>query len=150
MCAIVGDAGALDAGAVRTAFFLRRERNMQEDVAFGFRQLVDIAAKALSPGINDPTTAVQVLDELHDLLRRLAVRPLPDGAHRDAEGTLRLLLPADSFADYLALALDEIEQYGADTLQVQQKIRALLRDLGSAARPEHRPALEAREVARRA
>jgi uncharacterized membrane protein len=144
LCAVVGDPQGLDVAAVRRAFALGRERTMQEDLAFGFRQLVDIGEKALSPGINDPTTAVQVLDTLHDLLRRLAVRPLPDGVHRDADGALRVLLPSESFADFLALALDEMEQYGADSLQVQQKISRLLEDLLSAARPEHRPVLEAR------
>jgi uncharacterized membrane protein len=104
----------VDVAAVAAAFSLGRERTMQEDVAFGFRQLVDIAEKALSPGINDPTTAVQALDEIHGLLRRLVVRPLPDGVHEDADGHVRLLLPAPSFGDFLALALDEIEQYGAD------------------------------------
>ena len=59
---------------------LARERTMHQDVAFGVRQLVDLAAKALSPGINDPTTAVQAIDQLHDLLRRLARRPMPSGA----------------------------------------------------------------------
>jgi uncharacterized membrane protein len=144
LCEVVGDPDGLDLVAVSAAFVLGKERTMQQDVAFGFRQLVDIAEKALSPGINDPTTAVQALDELHDLLRQLAVRTLPDGGHRDEAGRLRLLLPAESLEDYLALALDEIEQYGADTIQVQQKLRRLLTDLRSAALPEHRPALDAR------
>ena len=55
---------------------------MQQDAAFGLRQLVDLAAKALSPGINDPTTAVQAIDQIHDLLRRLVTRPLPSGRAR--------------------------------------------------------------------
>ncbi len=144
LCEVVGDPDGLDLVAVSAAFVLGKERTMQQDVAFGFRQLVDIAEKALSPGINDPTTAVQALDELHDLLRRLAVRTLPDGGHRDEAGRLRLLLPAESLEDYLALALDEIGQYGADAIQVQQKLRRLLTDLRSAALPEHRPTLDAR------
>jgi len=60
---------------------------------FGFRQLVDVAERALSPGINDPSTAKQALDHLHDLLRALARRSIPATARVDDEGVLRLWLP---------------------------------------------------------
>jgi uncharacterized membrane protein len=139
-----GDATALDAHAVVRHFSLKQERTMLRDVAFGFRQLADITAKALSPGINDPTSAVQALDGLHDLLRRLATRSLPTGVYADDEGQIRLYLPAPAFEDFLALALDEAEQYGADSIQVQQRITALLDDLRAAALPEHRAAVEKR------
>ena len=143
-----GDPTDLDAKAVVRAFSLAQERTMQRDVAFGFRQLADIAAKALSPGVNDPTSAVQAIDGLHDLLRRLATRSLPTGVYADDEGQIRLYLPPPVFEDFLALALDEAEQYGADSIQVQQRITALLDDLCAAALPEHRPAVEARIAAR--
>ena len=143
-----GDAARLDAKAAVHAFRLGQERTMQRDVAFGFRQLADIAAKALSPGVNDPTSAVQALDGMHDLLRRLATRTLPTGAHADAEGQIRLYLPQPHFADYLSLALDESDQYGADSIQVQQRITALLEDVRAAALPEHRAPLDARIAAR--
>lgn len=143
-----GDAAALDESAVCSAFALGRDRTMQTDVAFGFRQLADIAARALSPGVNDPTTAVQALDALHDLLRRLATRHLPTGAYADGDGELRLHLPVPRFEDYLALALDEADQYGAASLQVQQRIDVLLVDVRAAALPEHQPPLDAR-LARR-
>lgn len=139
---VVG-AGVVDQEAVTAAITLSEDRTMQQDVAFGFRQLVDIAERALSPGINDPTTAVQALDQLHDLLRRLSTRPLRDGLHRDGEHTVRLVTPPERFTDYLNLALEEIDQYGAESLQVQQRIGALLSDLASAARPEHRAVTEA-------
>jgi uncharacterized membrane protein len=143
-----GDAAALDGKAVAHAFQQGQERTMQSDVAFGFRQLADISARALSPGVNDPTTAVQALDKLHDLLRRLVTRSLPTGAHSDGEGRIRLHLPPPRLADYLALAIDEAEQYGEAALQVQQRIDAMLVDLRSAALPEHRDALDARLAAR--
>jgi uncharacterized membrane protein len=143
-----GDAARLDDKAVQRCIGLSRERTMQSDVAFGFRQLADIAARALSPGVNDPTTAVQALDELHDLLRRLATRHLPPGAVADADGQIRLHLPPPLLEDYLALALDEAEQYGADSLQVQQRIDRLLVDVRAAALPEHQQALDDR-LARR-
>lgn len=139
-----GGADDLSASAVRGAVSQSRERTMQQDVAFGLRQLVDVAERALSPGVNDPTTAVQALDEVHDLLRRLVTRGLDGGLHRDDDGVLRLVTPPERFADYLALALDEVEQYGADTLQVQRRVACLLDDLLAAARPEHRAAVQAR------
>ena len=116
---------------------------MQQDVAFGFRQLCDVAERALSPSMNDPTTAVQVLDQLHDLLRRLATRPLRTGVHADGEGRVRLVTPPDRLADYLALSLDGIDQYGRDARPVQERIDGLLADVAAAALPEHRAAAEA-------
>jgi len=141
--------GAVDDKAVAAAFTLSRDRTMQHDVAFGFRQLVDIAERALSPGINDPTTAVQALDQLHDLLRRLSIRLLPDGHHRDVDQALRLITPPETFAGYLGLALEEIDQYGRDAVQVQRRIDAMLTDLAGAARSEHHPAIECWQLTRR-
>lgn len=139
---VVGDAGRLDLDAVLAAIVQDRERRLQDDVGFGFRQLVDIAERALSPGINDPTTAVQALDQLHDLLRRLATRPLRTGVHVDEAGRVRLVLPAERLEDYLQLALEEIQQYGAEAVQVQRRIDRLLDDVAAAALPEHRAAVE--------
>ena len=133
--------GPVDEAALARCVHLGKDRTMEHDVAFGFRQLVDVAERALSPGTNDPTTAVQALDELHDLLRRLATRPLPDGVHRDDDGVVRLLTPAPRFEEFLVLALDEVDQYGADASQVQARIDSLLEDLVTAARPEHRGAV---------
>ena len=130
--------GPLDDRAVARCVRLGKDRTMEHDLTFGFRQLVDIAERALSPGTNDPTTAVQALDELHDLLRRLATRTLPDGVHRDTDDQVRLLVPAPRFEDVLTLSLEEIEQYGADSAHVQRRIDALLADLTAAALPEHR------------
>jgi uncharacterized membrane protein len=68
------------------AIVLGEERTLDQDVGFGLRQLVDIADRALSPGVNDPTTTIQVIDQLHDLLRRLAVRSLPPLRRTDGDG----------------------------------------------------------------
>ena len=97
----VHGAGAVDDRALAGCVRLGKDRTMEQDVAFGLRQLVDVAERALSPGINDPTTAVQALDELHDLLRRLASRPLPDGVHHDTDDRVRLLTPAPQFGAFL-------------------------------------------------
>jgi uncharacterized membrane protein len=139
---VLGDAGALKEKAVLQALVQVRDRRIGEDVAFGFRQLVDIGERALSPGVNDPTTAVQVLDALHDLLRRLATRRLRTGLVVDDDGQVRLLVPPERMADYLHLALDEIWQYGADASQVRTRVGRLLADVAAAARPEHRAAVE--------
>jgi len=139
---VLGDPADVDVEAVEAKITQGRERTLQQDVAFGFRQLVDVAERALSPSTNDTTTATQVLDELHDLLRRLATRPMRTGLHTDDEGTVRLVVPPERFEDYLTLALQGIDQYGADARPVQERMHQLLADVGLAARPEHRPALE--------
>ena len=72
-----GDAGTVNEDQLLSKVALDAERTMEQDLAFGFRQLVDIAERALSPSINDPTTACQAIDGLHDLLRRLCTRHLP-------------------------------------------------------------------------
>ena len=117
------------------------ERTMEQDLAFGFRQLVDIAERALSPAINDPTTACQALDVLHDLLRRLAVRHLPSGRLSGADGSLRLIVPQYSFADFVDLAVQEIWRYGSDAAQVPGRLSAMLADLSAAALPQYLPVL---------
>ncbi|MGH3826002.1 MAG: DUF2254 family protein [Pseudonocardiaceae bacterium] len=121
---------------------LAEERTTEQDLAFGFRQLVDIAERALSPAVNDPTTACQVVDTLHDLLRRLATRPLPSGWLADDAGQVRLLVPQYAFADYLRVVLEEIWRYGSDAAQVPQRLVSMLDDLRSVAPPEHRPAVD--------
>ncbi len=141
---VLGDASTLDVATTAAALVQGRDRTMQQDVAFGLRQLVDIAERALSPGVNDPTTAVQALDQLHDLLRRLVTRPLRPGIHCDDRGRVRLVLRELGIEDYLALALDEIEQYGEDCQPVQRRVDLLLTDLRAAALPEHQGAVQER------
>lgn len=114
---------------VRNHIALSRERTMGQDVAFGFRQLVDIAEKALSPGINDPTTAVQAIDQIHDLLRRLATAEYPTGYYTDASGALRAMRPTHRWEDYLDLAFTEVRHYGAGSIQVQRRLSAMVDDL---------------------
>jgi uncharacterized membrane protein len=79
---------------------------------------------------------------LHDLLRRLAGRHLPNGRLRGADGSLRLIVPQYSFADFVDLAVQEIWRYGSDAAQVPGRITAMLADLSTAALPEHLPALK--------
>ncbi len=140
---IAGDAAQLNEQAVYASVRIGRERSVTQDTAFAFRELIDIAERALSPSLNDPTTAVQVIDQLQDLLMRLARRRFPSPVRRSQEGHVRLVLPRPDWAAYLRLALDEIRHYGRGSLQVTRRLRALVDDL------EHVvPAFRRHELAR--
>ena len=91
--------------------------------------MVDIAIKALSPAINDPTTAVQALDQIEDLLIRLGHRQLDIGNYRDDQGALRLVVPFPIWDDFLRLALDEVRYCGASSVQVMRRMNALINNL---------------------
>lgn len=106
-----------------------RQRTGAADVAFSLRSLVDIAQRALSPSLNDPTTAVQAIDHVHDLLRRIVARPWPSANRRDEDGNVRLVLPEASWDDYVTLAVTEIRRSGRDSIQVLRRLRAMLEDL---------------------
>lgn len=122
-------------GSVTAALQLSYERSAAHDPKYAIRILVDIAIKALSPAVNDPTTAVQSIDQIEDLLYRLLHRELGDGACLDARGTLRVRYPCATWEDFLALAFDEIRVCGASQLQVMRRMRAALDELASAAAP---------------
>ncbi len=127
------DEAELPLKALARAVQIGTERTMTQDTAFGFRQIVDIAERALSPGINDPTTAVQALDELHDLLRRLAGRRIPSPMRLADDGSVLLRMPRPDWDDYMSLALDEIRLFGAGSIQIARRMRYLLLDLKDAA-----------------
>jgi uncharacterized membrane protein len=112
--------------ALMRAIHRDRERTFEQDPKYPIRLLVDIAIKALSPAINDPTTAVQTIDQIEDLLRRLGEHDLDVGYACDASGVVRLVFPMPTWQDYLALAFDEIRQYGATSVQVMRRMRAAL------------------------
>jgi uncharacterized membrane protein len=121
---------------------LGSERTFEQDPKYALRILVDIAIKALSPAINDPTTAVQALDQVEDLLLRLGRVNLGGGGARDGRGTLRLVFPVPKWEDFLVLAFDEIRYCGANSIQVMRRMRALLQDLMAHVPPERRVALQ--------
>jgi uncharacterized membrane protein len=120
---------------------LGTERTFDQDPKYAIRLLVDIAIKALSPAINDPTTAVQALDQIEDLLLRLGHRDLVAGSVRDGSGSLRLVVPVPGWDDFLVLALDEIRYCGANSIQVMRRMRAMLQELQLHVPAERRPAL---------
>jgi uncharacterized membrane protein len=115
------------------AIHLSSERTFEQDPKYPIRLLVDIAIKALSPAINDPTTAVQAIDQIEDLLRRLGRRDLDAGYARDLTGRLRLIFPMPTWEDYLRLSFDEIRQYGGTSIQVVRRLRAALVGVADAA-----------------
>ena len=122
-------------------FALGVERTIEQDPAFAVRIMVDIAIKALSPAVNDPTTAVQVLNHLGDTLRLIGstdLEPSPSDRGRPA----RVLVPARGWQDFLALGVTEIREYGASSLQVVRRLRAVLEELHGSVRPEHRAAVQ--------
>ena len=117
------------------------ERTFDQDPKYALRLLVDIAIRALSPAINDPTTAVQALDQIEDLLLRLGQRHLEIGSYPDSDGRLRLVVPFPSWDDLLRLAFDEICAYGATSVQVMRRMNALVADLTRALPEERRQKL---------
>ncbi len=136
----------LPAGALRQAVAVGQERTLQQDPTFAFRIMVDIASKALSPAINDPTTAVAALDEIHHLLRFVGTRNLDTGEVRDAAGKVRLIYRTPDWEDFVRLAVTEIRQFGGESIQVARRLRAMLENLIQTA-PEARVPLLRRELA---
>ena len=137
----VHGAGHVDERALRKAFSLGDERTFEQDPKYALRLLVDIAIRALSPAINDPTTAVQALDQIEDLLLRIGRRQLDLGTIRDGGGALRVVVPFPTWDDFLMLAFDEIRFCGATSVQVMRRMRALTADLLEALPSERHAAL---------
>jgi len=128
--------------SLRACVAVGTERTLDQDPRFAFRILVDIANKALSPAINDPTTGVLALDQINNLLLRLGRRRLDEGLANDRAGKLRVVYGTPDWPDYVTLAVSEIRQYGEGSLQVSRRLRAMLEHL-IATLPEARwPALQ--------
>ena len=117
------------AAVLSRSLAIGQERTLEQDPTFAFRILVDIASKGLSPAINDPTTAVLAIDQIHHLLRNVGSRFLRDGQVRDAAGQLRLLYRTPNWDDFVYLAVTEIRQFGSESIQVARRLRAMLEDL---------------------
>jgi uncharacterized membrane protein len=119
------------------------ERTLDQDPRFAFRILVDIANKALSPAINDPTTAVLALDQIDALLLDVGQRRLDEGVRRDPAGALRFVFSTPDWPDFVMLGTSEIRQFGEGSLQVDRRLRAMLERLIGALAEDRRPALAA-------
>jgi uncharacterized membrane protein len=134
-----GDANGLDEDELHRALVFKLEPTLDQDVGYGLRMLVDIAERSLSESaFQDPTTAVQAIDRIHDILRQLARRPFPDGTHRDDNGEVRLIVPVKTWEDYVLLGTEEITLAGAGSPPVVRRLQAALEDLRSIALPDRR------------
>ena len=134
-----GNAAEVDEPRLRTLVAFGIERTMEQDPVFSFRILVGIAAKALSPAINDPTTAVIAIDQLHRLLRLVGTRKLRGEEIADASGHLRVIFRTPNWEDFVHISFREIRNYGAGSLQIARRQRAMIENLTQTL-PEHRHA----------
>jgi uncharacterized membrane protein len=132
-----GEPTGLNEDRLHEALILKLEPTLDHDVAYGVRLLVDIAERSLADSpLQDPTTAVQAIDRLHDILRQLVRRSFPDGRYRDAAGQIRLTVRSMSWEEYVLLAAEEIRLAGAGSPPVTRRLKAALTDLRSMAPPE--------------
>ncbi|HEY5863044.1 MAG TPA: DUF2254 domain-containing protein [Casimicrobiaceae bacterium] len=134
---LYGGTAAIDDASLRATVAMGAERTLEQDPMFAFRILVDIALKALSPAINDPTTAVLAIDQVHRLLRFLGKHQLRGEVVCDDAGLARVIFRTPNWEDFVHLACREIRACGASNLQVARRMRALLEDVGRVL-PEHR------------
>jgi uncharacterized membrane protein len=121
---------------------LGAERTIEQDPTFAIRVMVDIAVRALSPAVNDPTTAVQVLDYLEESLRVVGSAEAPGGGASVEPLTSGVVMPVRTWPDVLALGVTEIREYGATSIQVARRLRALFEELGELVLPENRAAVD--------
>lgn len=126
---LYGGAASADDRRLNGAIAFGLERTIEQDSTFAFRVIVDIATKALSKAINDPTTAVIAMDQLQRLLREVGERNLRNELHFGEGGALRLVLPTPEWDDFVHLTCREIRQYGAESIQVVRRMRAMLLNL---------------------
>lgn len=129
--------------AAARSVILGRERIHDFEPAFGIRKLVDVAERSIYSGpFQDPTTSVQAINAIHDVMRRLAVRQFSSGVHRDADGQPRLIERVMTWDGYVRLAFDELRLAGAGSPQVARRLRAALEDIQTVATADRRPPLE--------
>lgn len=127
---------------LRGKIALGHERTIDQDSAYAVRIIVDIAIRALSPAVNDPTTATQMINHLGGVLAGVGARELGrHGTLFDEDGHPRLAFRMRTWEDYLHLAVSEIRQYGRESPQVCRRLRALLADLHDTVLPVNRPAV---------
>ena len=121
---VYGGKNPISERALRGCVAIGAERTIDQDPRFVFRILVDIASKALSPAINDPTTAVLALDQIQHLLSILGRRYLDEGEIRDSDGKVRVVYGTPDWPDFVMLAVSEVRQFGASSIQVNRRLRA--------------------------
>jgi len=140
---VYGEAATIDEDRILQNVAFGPERTIEQDATFALRIIVDIAIKALSKAINDPTTAVVAIDQLHRLLREVGGRRLHHDAAVDGSGQLRLIYQTPDWDDFVQLAVREIRYYGAENFQVARRLRAMIESLMRTLPKERHPALGA-------
>jgi uncharacterized membrane protein len=134
-------AAAISDQVIEGSVLFGSERTLEQDPLFAFRILVDIAIKALSPAINDPTTGVLAIDQLHRLLRKTGRRNLRTDYILNWAGKVRVVLRTPNWEDFVHLALTEIRFYGAPNIQIARRIRAMINNLTNTLPSERHQAL---------
>ncbi|SIT45563.1 conserved membrane hypothetical protein [Paraburkholderia piptadeniae] len=134
---LYGNADTINDDRLRTLVAFGTERTMEQDPMFAFRILVDIALKALSAAINDPTTAVLAIDQLHRLLRMVGKRSLHVEEIMDKSGQVRVILRTPNWEDFVHISFREIRQCGVGSIQIARRLRAAIENLIQSL-PEHR------------
>jgi len=142
---LYGGAVSLDEQTLRTAVAFGPERTLEQDPTFAIRIIVDIALKALSPAINDPTTAILAIDQLHRLLRKAGNQSLRTDEILDKTGGLLVVFRTPNWEDFVHLACTEIRYCGALNMQIARRLRAMLENLIQTL-PKHRHAILQREL----
>ena len=127
---------------VRSLFVLGHQRTPDQDIEFGVNQLVEIAVRALSPGLNDPFTAITCVDQLGSVLCRLATRDMPSHYRYDHENRLRVIAPANTFPEFTDAAFNQLRQHSRSSVAVTIRLLETIAVVaGSAHRAEDRTRL---------
>jgi uncharacterized membrane protein len=142
---LYGGAKSNDEATLRASVAFGSERTIDQDPTFAFRIVVDIAIRALSPAINDPTTGVLAIDQLHRMLRAVGKRNLRTDEITDGSGKLRLIFRTPNWEDFVHLAFSEIRSCGSNNLQIVRRLRAMIENLIQTL-PTHRHAALLQEL----
>ena len=123
-----------------------RERSYRLDSSFALRQLVDIAERALSPGVNDPTSAIQCINCIHSLCRIMVTRRVPSNYFTDDDGNVRLIYRPQTVEQNLHIAVMEISHWGATSMRIAPRLQDMLDDLRTASLPDYYETLDQLKV----
>jgi len=136
---LFGGARSIEEETLRASVAVGSERTIDQDPTFAFRIVIDIALRALSPAINDPTTGVLAIDQLHRMLRMVGKRHLRTDEISGQSGQLRVIFRTPNWEDFVHLSFSEIRSCGSNNLQIVRRLRAMIENLVQAL-PEHRHA----------
>ncbi len=139
---LYGGAAKIPASELCNSVAFGRERTIEQDPTFALRVIVDIATKALSKAINDATTAVLAIDQLHRLLRSVGGRDLRNEYLCDGGGRLRVVYPTPDWEDFVQLTCREIRIYGVENLQIARRLRAMIDNLENVLPESRKQALQ--------